>query len=143
MNWLISCRVPVLAAALLLVLTGCSKRVDVTGRLVENGKPVPQADLRWVHEREGNPIAMAVTDGEGKFVLVAEGKRGVPAGHYEITISYWKTRAGQALPEGEKGAVLKATDASVRYTATLIREVPSQGGTVDLDLTGKGRPIKE
>lgn len=136
-------QVGVVLVGLVFLLAGCARRVDVTGKIVENGKAIAQADLRCVHERGGSPIVTGLTDDEGRFILIAEGKRGVPPGNYEVTITYWKTKAGQPLPSGEKGTVLKGTDAAVRYSAMFIREITPQTTTLEIDVTGKARPVKD
>src|ERR687887_364188 len=83
-----------LFAFLVLSATGCEKRVRLTGRVLENGQPVPGAELRWAHQSDPNVFVSGVTTAEGAYVLDAAGKPDIPTGKYTVTVTWWRTRDG-------------------------------------------------
>jgi hypothetical protein len=127
----------------LAVLAGCAARVTVTGKVLENGNPVPRAELSWMSETDPAVFGTALSDPTGAYVVESGGKRGLPPGRYQVRVIVWRTRDGRPLPEGEAGAALKGTPRARQFTATLSHDVAAEAGTVDLDLTGKLLPVKE
>lgn len=138
-------RSPAAAAliALALVTTGCESRVPVTGRVVENGRPVAGAELRWAHQSDPNVFVSGVTDETGAYILDAAGRKDVPAGKYQVTVTWWRTKDGRPLPAGEEGAALKDTEAARQFAATVDVEVTPGSPNVDLDVTGKAAPVED
>jgi hypothetical protein len=127
--------------ATLVVLSGCGGRASVSGKVVENGKPIPSAELRWASETDPSVFGSAATDRTGTYTVEAGGKKGLPPGRYQVTITWWQTRDGKPLPEGEEGAALKQTPRARRFTATLTQEVTASTSLLDLDVTDKGKVI--
>ena len=131
-----------LAACALAFVTGCETRVAVTGRVVDGGQPVAGAELRWAHQSDDKVFVSGVTDADGKYILDAAGRRDIPAGKYQVTVTWWRTRAGGPLPAGEEGTALKGTDAARQFTATVDVEVKAGSPNVDVDVTGKVAPVE-
>lgn len=132
-------RVASLFAFSLLSLTGCESRVALSGKVLENGQPLPEAELRWVGD---NSFASGASDASGAYVLDAGGKKDIPVGKYEVTVSWWRGTDGKPLPQGEAGSAMKSKQgAAVQYSATVSVEVTSSTKTLDLDVTGKGKAI--
>ena len=129
-------------AAVLVALVGCDGRVAVTGRVVENGQPVPGAELRWAHQSDPKVFVSGVTDASGAYILDAAGRKDIPAGKYQVTVTWWRTRTGQPLPAGEQGTAMKGTDVARQFTATVEVEVKAGSPNVDVDVTGKVAPAE-
>jgi hypothetical protein len=134
--------VPAATLIALALLTGCERRVPVTGRVVENGQPLAGAELRWAHRSDPNVFVTGVTDATGAYVLDAAGRKDIPAGTYEVTVTWWRTKDGQPLPAGEQGTAMKGTAAARPFTATVEVEVKAGSPTVDIDVTGKVTPVE-
>lgn len=130
-------------AAVLLAAPGCASRVNVGGKVVENGRPVPQADLRLVSPGDDSLFINGLSDDDGNYVLVTGGQRGVPPGRYEVTVTFWRMRNGQPLPKGEQGAAVKGTPATVRYVATLSHEITAKTTTLNVDVSGKAKAVAD
>ena len=131
-------RAPVSAAALiaLVALMGCERRVAVTGRVLENGQPVGGAELRWAHQVDPKVFVSGVTDATGAYILDADGRKDIPVGKYQVTVTWWRTKDGQPLPAGEQGTAMKGTAAARQFTATVDVEVTGGHPTMDIDVSG-------
>src|SRR5438045_2420616 len=116
-----------------LFLVGCEKRATVSGKVLENGQPIAGAELRWVGTSDKAVFASGASDQKGVYIIDAGGKRDIPVGRYQVTVGWWRTHDGRALPQGEEGAALKGKrGAAVLLSATLNVEVTSR--TMSLDL---------
>ena len=92
-----------LAAALLLCSVGCSRGDAPTlgetqGIIMYEGKPLDGANVSFVPV--SGPIAVGVTDKEGRFTLTTNGEVGAPIGVCRISI-----QAHGAFPPGFKPPV--------------------------------------
>ena len=132
-----------LLALALCLAAGCERRVALTGKVVENGRPVAGAELRWIHQTKPDVFVSGVTDDGGMYVLDAAGRTDIPVGKYRVTVTLWRTTDGRPLPAGEQGTALKGTDAARQFTAAVEVEVKPGTPTLDLDVTGKAVPVEE
>jgi hypothetical protein len=90
-------------AALLLCFVGCSQGdaptlADTQGIVTYKGRPLDAANVSFVPE--SGPIAVGVTDAEGRFTLTTFGEKGAPIGVCRIAI-----QAHGAFPPGFKPPV--------------------------------------
>lgn len=127
---------------LFCVLAGCEKRVAVSGKVVENGQPVAAAELRWAHSTKPDVFVSGVTGADGAYILDAGGRKDIPVGKYQVTVTWWRTRDGRPLPPGEPGTALKDTAAARQFTATVEVEVKAGSAMLDVDVTGKAAPVE-
>lgn len=128
-------------ALLVLVVAGCEKRVQLTGRVLNEGRPVPAAELSWAHQTDPTVTVSGVADAEGHYVLEAAGKKDIPVGKYRVTVTWWEMPGGQPLPPGEEGAAIKGSDQVRQFSAEVDVEVTGSSDTRDVDVSGKGRPM--
>jgi hypothetical protein len=74
---------------LALVSVGCGdkgpKLYPATGTVTYEGKPLADASILFVPQ--GGRPSIGTTDASGKFSMTTNGKPGVPAGTYSVTIS--------------------------------------------------------
>lgn len=134
------------AGLLMLVLlasSGCQKRVVVTGKVLDKGQPLASAELRWVGQSDDSVFASGVTDVSGQYILDSAGKKDIPVGRYEVTVTWWRMRDGKPVPEGEEGTAAKAKRSARQFAATLMVDITSNTTTLDLDITGKGAPVED
>lgn len=121
----------------LILAAGCGKRVNVTGKVLENGKPIAQAELRLASESDATLFVSGISDQNGVYMLDTAGKRGIPPGRYKVSITWWRLRDGKPLPEGEAGSALRGTSKVRSFSAELSTEIKADSSSVDLDVTGK------
>ena len=119
--------------------SGCTKKVKVTGRVLDQGKPVPNAQLRWVHEDDS--VASGVSDANGNYILESSGKPEIAIGHYNITVIWYQTPEGKPLAGGEEGGAGKAK--AVQVNATMILEVTPTSTQLDIDVTHRKKIVPE
>lgn len=121
----------------LVVASGCTKRVAVSGRVVDNNRPVAWAELRWIDESE-KVFVSGVSNQDGVYRLDAAGRSEIPVGKYKVTVTWWRTPNGKPLPAGEERTAIKSI--SQMMTATLDIQVTDPTTTLDLDITGRSAP---
>ena len=129
-------------ALFLCLIAGCEKRVAVSGKVVENGQPVAAAELRWAHATKPDVFVSGVTGADGAYILDAGGRKDIPVGKYQVTVTWWRTKDGRPLPSGEEGTALKGTDKARQFTATVEVEVTAASSALDVDVTGKVAPVE-
>lgn len=123
--------------AVLTALAGCGKgKVTVSGTVTRGGEKLTWPDGGYLvvifipedRERDTNVYPARKTDLEGSTYEV----EGIPPGRYKVAVQQMDPRSNDAL-----GRVYNPG------ATTLEREVPSEGGTIDIDLPapeGGGRP---
>ena len=127
-----------------LLLSGCESRVAITGKVLNDGQPLANAELRWASETNSSVFVGGASDTSGNIIVDAGGKRDIPVGKYKVTVVWWRLVNGKPLPEGEEGSALKSKPgAAKQYSATLDVEITSGTTKVDLDVTGKGTAVEE
>ena len=119
--WIHSCQVAfvtlplrvVVATLVLSVPAGCStppptgqlKTVPVTGVVLLNGQPLPDATLSFI-SHDGQITSRGVTDNKGEFVLSTYGHGdGAPVGSYKILVSldeFDVSPDGRPIPKAKK-----------------------------------------
>src|SRR5438128_11331253 len=119
---------------------GCGGPVDVQGKVLRNGKPVPEAQVVFIPVNGGHE-AGDVTDGEGNFRLKNPQKMGVVPGEYLVTVSKRDWPPGMKRPgPGELSIPLAAMQKETlpeQYTQqekTPLRITVPRGGVRDLVL---------
>ena len=141
----------VVAVALCLV-AGCGSDlglVPVEGTVTLDGKPLANKSLLFTPELGEGPSASAITDGSGKYELLAvvtgttSDVKGAVPGPYKVSVFEpiipveGGDEMGGVLIPGEK----MKTDIPVIYQSQdrtpLKAEVPEGGGTVDLQLSSQ------
>jgi hypothetical protein len=79
------------ALALLAAVAGCGgskKAVPVKGTVTMDGKPVSLASVVFVPQKEGGPLAQAMTNDNGDFELTTfQPNDGALPGEYNITVT--------------------------------------------------------
>lgn len=128
-------------ALLSLTVAGCENRVQLTGRVLNDGRPVPGAELSWAHQTDPTVAVSGVTNAEGTYILEAGGKKAVPVGKYHVTVTWWEMPGGEPLPAGEEGAALRGSARARQLTAEVDVDVTGASYTLDVDVSGKGRPM--
>jgi len=134
----------VFALCLTCLLSGCNSRVAITGKVLNDGQPLPKAELRWASETDSSFFAGGISDASGNIIVDAQGKRELPVGKYKVTVLWWRLANGKPLPDGEEGTAAKSKPgAAKQYSATLDVEITRGTSQVDLDVTGKGSVVGE
>ncbi len=116
-------------------LTGCGKAgpslVQVTGSLSVDGKPANGATLIFhPKDKEMKLVPAATTDENGKFKLATSAREGVPAGSYDVTVT-WPDPSVQPTPAqklqglGDPGPDLLAGKYSSKATSGLKADITS------------------
>jgi hypothetical protein len=143
-------------------LSGCGgdetsriKLVPVSGTVTLNGKPLEGAEVTFTPDA-GNAKATPgsdVTGPEGNFKVIYRGRSGLAPGKYKVLVSKLFLPAGvrsvdpteldmvqvavQSDPEGKSKRVTPPTQIRGEFD----REVPPEGGPVDIDVKGKPGPL--
>lgn len=129
--------------ALLASLTGCgagAKVEPVSGTVTLNGKPLPNAVVRFMPKPQEDPqavkmLAMGETDDQGRYTLqVFDGPAGAVVGVNRVTIS-----TAKSIDDGTEEGARTPEKVPPKYNSqtTLEFEVPA-GGTdsANFDLEG-------
>lgn len=111
---------------------GCTKEpppiVPAAGVLLLNGEPLGKAEIRLYPQEKGlngDFIAIAVTDDNGKFTLQCNGQPGACAGVHQVTVGEGPP------PKDARGESAKAQQAYTAYAATLKnRPIPPRYATL-------------
>jgi hypothetical protein len=140
--------VPVAAVTFLGCGSGGPSLVPVSGTVTYNGKPLGGADIVFVPLDQKQPQTPGgdVTGPEGNYKAMYQGRAGLAPGKYKVYVSkkpevpsnvpadlqddpYMASLSGAAVAEVDPGK------SAIEKTA-VEREVPTQGGTVDVDIKG-------
>ena len=99
--------------------------VPATGTVLVNDKPVADANVNFIVE--GKPLAIGVTNSEGKFSMTTGGRPGAPLGKAKVTIS--KTSSTQqANPSMKPEDMMKMQMANNGATPGVVEEIPGKYG---------------
>jgi hypothetical protein len=144
-------------------LAGCGgdetariKLVPVSGTVTLNGKPLEGAEITFTPD----PANAKVTPGsdttgpEGNYKAMFRGRSGLAPGKYKVVVAKVFLPPGVRLFEGmdlhmlEVAAQSRSGDskemsktAPTQVQGEFEREVPAEGGVVDVDVKGKPAPI--
>jgi hypothetical protein len=127
----------------LLFLVGCKgggQEFPVSGIVTLDDKPVPDATVRFYPDEGTDPTSSgyAQTGTDGKFVITSgQGKKGLVAGKYKVTVSKGKAvKAGD--PEEGAGAVVEG---DIKDEFPPFYSSPAQT-VLSYSVTGDGKPIE-
>jgi hypothetical protein len=141
---------PITVAILMTIITGCGgasdgpKQIDklptvpVSGSVKLRGAPLPNVAVMF-QTGDGKTTASGTSDTSGNFKLSTYGKEdGAPVGTYKIMVV---ANLAKPLPDGgfepipETGvkSPIPAKYGDLR-TTDIIKEVPSGGGTINIEL---------
>lgn len=132
-------------AALFSVLSGCGaggpELIPVSGTVRMDGKPLADAQVRFIPEVQGSEPARPTigrTKADGTFVLEYSTERqGVLPGKYRVLIN-----TGRVADDGRKGVRIPGVPETVpdiyNTKSTLNAEVSSEHHTFDFDLESAG-----
>lgn len=138
-----------MVASLLTFAVGCGQKLPpgmpklykTTIVIMQDGKPLPEANVVVVHEDfTSNPwTSGGVTDSEGKVLLKTEGQYvGVPQGNYLVAVSKVEGPPGLELPKNVN------TDAEIRAYDKIFKEI--QDNSVEVVdkkfMDSKATPLK-
>ena len=136
-----SCTAPVLlrwgAPGLLAVafLTGCGGAVgQVSGRVTSQGQGVAKAEVTFALDGQPAEVFYGVSQSDGKYVVDVAGKRGLPPGKYQVTVTDYVQPDGAAVPGGEEGVVLRNSGRAIRRTHALTKEVAAGVNEIEIKL---------
>lgn len=81
---------------------GCSRSsepdlVPVKGKVLYQGKPVPNATVMFVPKNAG--LAMGTTNDQGEFTLATKGRTGAVPGDHRVAVSAMEVSPKSAAPE--------------------------------------------
>jgi hypothetical protein len=143
-------------------LAGCGgdetariKLAPVTGTVTLNGKPLEGAEITFTPDGSNakNTPASDVTGPDGNYKVIYRGRSGLAPGKYKVLVSKLFLPPGvrstdpqefnmlqvaiESDPEG-RGAGAKAP---TQVKGEFEREVPPEGGSIDVDVKGRPGPI--
>jgi len=150
------------ASLALAGLVGCGsdedniKLVRVTGKITQNGKPLPGADVSFVPQSGNKDSTPAVdqTGPEGNYMVRFKGRTGVAPGKYQVIVTPADEAAASQVPEkfkgdpmmfnimkdaqsgGRKGGAAKKSAAKSEFPA----EVPDKDVELDFDVKTSSSP---
>ena len=128
-----------------LFLLGCGggtadrpQTAPVSGRLVKDGVPVPEARIEFIPQQ--GAASSAITNSEGKFELIyVDGSRGAKIGTHQVRITIGGVTMGTAdgdAPPPPK----KAPDQPMLYVIPTPQTVSVGKNEVELKLPAQGQP---
>jgi hypothetical protein len=138
-----------LGALVLTAVIGCGSPpvplVEVSGVLKVNGKPAPEMAIDFMPDPEkGNfgPPSSALTDQEGKFILVcSDGRSGAAVGLHRVVVRDNRSIAG--APNTKFGGTVKPLHPSripnsyaAASSTPLKQEVKAEPQTITLEIAG-------
>ena len=134
----------------LVVLSGCMeagktrdiKLEPVTGTVKLDGQPLAGANVQFL-ANGGMGYSYGATDASGKYVLkAADGREGVEAGAYKVTVTKFAKPDGSPLPNDlppDESAAQGVEHMPAKYAdpeqTELTADVPAGGKTFDFDLS--------
>jgi len=132
---------PLLLMGLCLIVTslggGCGKSTaHISGKVLQQGKPVSQAVLDFTLLAEQPKVYRGVSLPDGAYVIDYGVDGGLAFGKYRITVTRTETLDGSPLPTGEEGAALLSSGKAQDRSYLLEKEITSSSTTFDLSLDG-------
>lgn len=137
---------PCLFIVICLFGAGCSgsdapSLVPASGTVLVNDKPVADANVNFIVE--GKPLAIGVTNSEGKFSITTGGRPGAPLGKAKVTISKTSSTGNASNPSMKPEDMMKMQKANNGATPGVVEEIPGKYGVpetsgleADLDSDG-------
>ena len=116
----------------LLLLAGCGHgnplgRVDISGKITLDGKPLPDGNIRFLPQQSGGVQTGAVIDSGGEYHI--EKLQGLPPGKYRVQIfSSEKPKGAPAVvaaPAGLPPPSIERIPPQYNLASTLVVEVPA------------------
>jgi hypothetical protein len=93
-----------------LAACGCSSENrggKITGSVLLEGKPLPDAVVGFVPNDQKEPTNFAVTDAEGHFEVKRDkAKRTLPPGTYAVVVRQYVKKDGKPLPPEERDMLI-------------------------------------
>lgn len=118
--------------SILTLIVGCgSSGVTPSGTVEFNGKPLPGAELEF-KLTEGDDLYLASSDDDGKFQVTQIGGGGIPAGTYEVTVTFWTNKEGEFPPLTEEAEALKEQGVFFQVSGTSRQEITAENSTVSI-----------
>jgi hypothetical protein len=129
------------SAGLLLTLfltasiIGCGpKTARISGKVLLNGEPMPRTDIQFVPKADESKNFRGVGLADGSY-QIDYGRAGeMPVGDYLAKVTIYRTRRGEALPDGEAGEAMKSSGQVVIRRYVLEFPVTESSSSFDLDL---------
>ncbi len=116
-------------------LTGCGGAVgQVSGRVTSQGQGVAKAEVTFALDGQPAEVFYGVSQSDGKYVVDVAGKRGLPPGKYQVTVTDFVLADGTPLPGGEEGVVLRNSGRAVRRSHALAKEVIAGANEIEIKL---------
>jgi hypothetical protein len=122
---------------LVLGLAGCGSDPagQITGKVTENGAPVPNVEVVFRPLKESTRSFYGGTTATGEYRVDYEGREGLPPGHYVVTVRRHSLPGGRPLPDGELGANLVSEGKAVTQTFDFNAKVEDGTNAQDFELT--------
>lgn len=126
-----------------LCLSGCGSSVGkATGRITLGGKPVAGAEIVFTSAANENQEFFGLAGDDGNYQVSYRELRGLPVGHYRVTVSRYTLPNGKPLPEGEAGEVLKSDGRAAKQTYVFEKDIGAGSNTVDFELN-EGKKVSK
>ena len=136
-------RIAVFGLILVALVPGCGPSVgQVQGKITFKQQPVTSAELLFLSEANPDQQFSGIARPDGTYQVSYRTFKGLPVGRYSITITRHVLPGGKALPEGEKGAVLKQSGQALKETYVFEKDIAAGANTLDFELQA-GKKIKE
>lgn len=126
-------------AASCIALPGCGSTTakTVSGSVTLNSQPVDGAEIIFTSQGESSQSFLGVSTSDGAYQLDLTGLDGIPAGTYQVTVTWWALKDGRPLPEGEGGQLLKTNGGAVKHTQSFTKNIVAGPNAINFGLSDK------
>jgi hypothetical protein len=124
-------------------LAGCGDpTAKVSGTVKLNSQPVSGAELVFVLENDANVEFQGLSTQDGSYQIDYGSKKAMPPGKYKVTVTWYRLRNGQPLPDGEEGDSLKGSPGVQQFSQPFSRDIAEgEAANFDFELDPKTKPV--
>lgn len=124
-----------LAGLCFMAFSGCGgDTARLSGKVLLQGQPVPKAEIELAPVDDATRNYRGISLADGTYQLDYGQAAGLPLGKYRATVTFYQTKDGKPLPEGEAGQGLKSSGKAVARKYVLELNVEKSSTNIDLNL---------